>query len=392
MAIQNPNQRKRSIRIFSFWIFSIFAVRLQWYLKNDAFITNAFAKKAIYVELPTTSMGGRHEASLSYNKNMTKNNGLPIQKRPRLPRAGTTFTNQTRGNSTIHLPILFLHFHKAGGTEVCRMMQTNQKLVTLTNQMGKKIIFPSAHNCNADRAGPRIDVRVQKRNRNSESQKPSLRCQAFTNYTTDSTGRTPFVRNNFMAAEVPLDHAFSCPNFRIFTLVRNPIARSQSHMKMKNWTPDFIQSIFNSTQKPSQEPRNLLGAYVLRVYPSLDNMQIRQLLGLPRLLDIDRPIDEKDLKQAKALVDAMAVAVPTEQQLHPKVLKLFQERIPEYYAALQTRYRKNIKELNGSPPQPRHTHYNHKPAFVELLKQHNKYDMQLHEYLHTKLGIDPPQY
>ncbi|KAL7568131.1 hypothetical protein ACA910_019526 [Epithemia clementina (nom. ined.)] len=254
-------------------------------------------------------------------------------------------------------PILFVHFHKSGGSAVCRSMIQHSSflLPQLTDPLGKPVqSFP--RNCNAQGAGPSIDPRI------AVQPEFQLTCDVLLPYTTNEQGM-PFRRHNFVAMEVPMNRPYPCPQFRNFALMRHPIDRVQSHMKVQKWTEGKVRQTIQQVeefillhqqhqqrQRQQQQrsshnrrqtqavPQLQYGekhkALVSRVYACINNMVIRQLLGYDRFLDYANPITEHDLDQAKAIVDQFHAFVPTEQQHHPVVLALLKQQIPEYHDAL----------------------------------------------------------
>ena len=112
-------------------------------------------------------------------------------------------------------------------------------------------------------------------------------------------------------------------------------------------------------------------------YPVVNSMVIRQLLGRKRYQNV-RPIDQRDLKQAKKQVDLYHAFVPLEYLRHDNVSRLLNSTIPEYYQALQV--------MNVTA---KHQRKRAQPSdeVVRLVTEENKYDILLYQYMLEKLGI-----
>ena len=404
-------------------------------------------------------------------------------------------TNQTKQ------PILFVHFHKSGGTAACHTMLDYSTTLQLTDPLGRPIVDAS-HNCNAQWAGPATDVRAW----SSVTAPAVLTCDMVVGpYSTNPSTGEPHQRNNFVAIEVPLNQptALPCPQARNFALMRHPIARVQSHMRVQEWSPELVLDMFAAlsasrreahghrqggppvaTSNPQQhQNHSSLGEpleehssggdshhnpherqpqawsralfqhgsskapfkahpqnshsnhdiWVSRLYPCINNMVIRQLLGLERFLD-PRPITQQDWNRARDIVNQFQVFVPTEQQQHPLVLQLLQDQLPEYHQALVRKQALHEKarssQIHGTttttttmthaPPRTMATRlhpttrtnplpgalqtrlqerqrqqrrqpisYHPSPELLQLLYQENEYDLMLYEYVHERLGLGP---
>eukprot|EP00961_Rhodomonas_salina_P102498 1378754-Rhodomonas_salina.4 len=120
-----------------------------------------------------------------------------------------------RHNITGVKPILFIHFHKAGGTSVCKTME---KVMTMTDV--DRTQLKREKNCNTMWSGPYAKITT------SFFQQ---RCRSLTPFTTDEHNK-PFNRNNFIALEILFMEAMPCPGFRSFAVMRDPVQRLVSHM------------------------------------------------------------------------------------------------------------------------------------------------------------------
>ena len=445
-------------------------------------------------------------SSLSFQNTSTttdpSSRSYPQQEQEQQQHEGTK--NQTKQ------PILFVHFHKSGGTAACHTMLDYSTTLQLTDPLGRPIVDAS-HNCNAQWAGPATDVRAW----SSVTAPAVLTCDMVVGpYSTHPVTGQPHQRNNFVAIEVPLNQptALPCRQARNFALMRHPIARVQSHMRVQEWSPELVLDMFaalsasrrqahghrqqpgplvaNANPQQHQNHSSLGGSleehssggdshhnpherqpqawsralfqhgsskapsvfktnqqnshsnhdiWVSRLYPCINNMVIRQLLGLERFLD-PRPITEQDWNRARDIVNQFQVFVPTEQQHHPLVLQLLQDQLPEYHqalvrkqalyekarssqihgstttttthaptrttttrlhpttrtnplpGALQTRLQERQRQQRRQQQQQQQREpiaYHPSPELLQLLYQENEYDLMLYEYVHERLGLGP---
>lgn len=229
--------------------------------------------------------------------------------------------------------------------------------ISMTNAKGDNL---KTRNCNAPLSGPKFNV---------EKVKAAQTCKSLTPLTTDEQGR-PFHRLNFLAVEVPYKDKMPCPGFRSFAIMRHPVARVISHVTYHGLHPSkLVTWIKDRTPNPTN-------SFVVG-YPVVNSMVIRQLLGRKRYQNV-RPIDQRDLKQAKKQVDLYHAFVPLEYLRHDNVSRLLNSTIPEYYQALQV--------MNVTA---KHQRKRAQPSdeFVRLVTEENKYDILLYQYMLEKLGI-----
>lgn len=262
--------------------------------------------------------------------------------------------------------LLYVHLHKSGGTEICELMKRER--VNMTDMMGN----PRGRagrpvNCNTEISGPNNNV----------GQYATLQtCRMLEAYTMNEEG-IPFTRQNFVSVEVPFQQAMPCPGFRSFATMREPMSRVISHMHAHKWPVTKIQK-WISTRLPS--PEN----YYMHGYPIINNFVIRMLLGSKRYTDTTTPITLDDLEQAKRRVDAFDAFIPLEYQQHPNVLKVLQEKIPEYHKGLV----KYAKPRDPTKLQKNRTEFENS-EFMEQLTKENAYDSMLYNYVLEKYGISP---
>lgn len=254
-------------------------------------------------------------------------------------------------------PILFLHFHKSGGSSVCHTMRASKDFV-ITDHRG----LPDTqqkYNCNTYFSGPRLT-----------GTRPDLQtCQGLIPYTTDKAG-IPFRRNNFIAVEAPFQEEMPCPNFRSFAIMRHPIARLKSIMANHPYTEEEIEQWIQKRMTTEKT--------CLRGYPVVNSFVIRQLLGRRRFFD-PRPIDELDFQRAKVLVDSFDAFVPLEHLNHTNVINLLRETVPEYYQSMQKH--RLVKNANPRPKRPL------SGGFLQQITIENKFDIMLYDYVIEKIGL-----
>jgi hypothetical protein len=281
---------------------------------------------------------------------------LPSQSRMQM---AEPLSLEDASTSQIVKPILYLHFHKAGGTSVCKTVRAN---LNITDSKGRHIPEQDldSRNCNLPYIEPNSDAARHKQFQT---------CRYLTPLTTDENG-TPFRRNNFVAVEVPFQEEMPCPGFRSFAIMRDPIARVLSHIKFHNWSDAVIEK-WIARRTPS--PRSFL-----KGYPVLNSMVIRQLLGRRRWMN-PRPIDEEDFERAKQLVDSFDAFVPLEHLHHSNVHQLLNITVPEYYQGIQGM---NISANVSTKRRPPST-----DAFLRQITEENKYDIMLYQYMLEKLDL-----
>jgi hypothetical protein len=185
----------------------------------------------------------------------------------------------------------------------------------------------------------------------------------------------PFMRNNFVAVEVPFHDAMPCPGkWRSFAVMRNPIDRILSsmafHVQKEQTVLQWITSPHDYKVTPNDK-------FLSSGYPVVNSMVIRQLLGRERFVNVT-PIDEEDFERAKKLVDSFTAFVPLEYLTHEKVLRLLNETIPEYHDEL----RKDAIVANKNKRNRRFG-----KAFIQKIAEENHYDSLLYDYVLTKIGI-----
>lgn len=264
---------------------------------------------------------------------------------------------QQTTNNINNKSILYIHFHKSGGTEVCRTVEQTMNITTLEG-----LPVPRQRNCNTDFSGPNANPLVI-----GDLQT----CKHLIPYTN--------VDVNFVAVEVPFQDSMPCGLFRSFAIMRDPVTRLQSHMRAhRNWSQDRIMAcIRNRTPAPSN--------YYMDGYPIVNSMVIRQLLGRERFIDTE-PINEQDLEKAKQIVDKFDAFVPMEYLDHPYVQQLLQKTVPEYVKGQQIMAMKQT-QAKKQPQTRKGNTYNPTPDFLNLITQENKYDILLYQYVLNKLGI-----
>ncbi len=278
-------------------------------------------------------------------------------------------------------PILFSHFHKsgaflcvdmrdssvdyayaarcfqiAGGSSVCLTMKRFSNM-SMTNAKGDKL---HTRNCNAPFSGPKFNV---------EEVKAVQTCESLTPLTTNEQGR-PFHRLNFLAVEVPYKDKMPVSRISFLCGHETSVARVISHLSYHELNQSqLITWIKNRTPTPANS--------FIEGYPVVNNMVIRQLLGRKRYRNV-RPIDQRDLNQAKTRVDLFHAFVPLEYLRHENVSRLLKSTIPEYYQALQV--------MNVTA---KHQRKRAQPSdeVVRLVTEQNKYDILLHQYMLEKLGM-----
>ena len=297
---------------------------------------------------------------------------------------------QQQQQQVVVQPIVFVHFHKSGGTEACQTMleyskRDRENHLQLTDDLLQSIKgYP--RNCNAQHSGPFTDSRMGLLDFH-------LTCDHLLPYTTNQEG-SPFTRNNFVAMEIPMNIPFPCRQFRNLALMRHPIDRAQSHMKVRKWTETHVQQAIaqhtNITLMPMTAitKKKHVDAIVQMTFPCMNNMVIRQLLGYEYFVNYTRPITHVELEQAKHIVNQFTAFLPTEQQLHPKALTLLEQEIPEYHSAItsdvvvvkRNKRKETTQKLHGSIKS--NNKYNPSPEFLILLFNENKYDLLLYKYIH----------
>jgi hypothetical protein len=267
-------------------------------------------------------------------------------------------------------PILFVHFHKSGGTSVCQNVLRGASQLTITDAAGHSVMdgitdefIKSKYNCNPPFAGPMMNVKYY-----HELQT----CRHLLPYTMDEND-VPFRRINFVAVEIPFREEMPCPGqYRSFATMRDPIQRVKSHMLAHRWDEEHMLKLVRDKTK-CPETTYMDG------YPIVNSMVIRQLLGRERFTDT-RPVDDTDLQRAKELVDRFNVFVPLEHLSHPNVVRILQQHIPEYYqnkqdVLLTANVNKDSQEYQPSA------------EFTDLVIRENKYDLLLYQYMLDQLGI-----
>lgn len=268
------------------------------------------------------------------------------------PKPQSISDHYERGEQTEKKTILFVHFHKSGGTMVCQTALRSG--YNITNAMGLPDENIEALNCNTPFSGPKTDVR-----RYSSLQ--SCKAMSLYNRITD-----------FVAVEVPFQEAMPCPSFLSFALMRNPVDRVQSHMRFhslkRNEIINWVQS-----RKPCNRSSFVFG------YPIVNSMVIRQLLGRERYTDT-APVNEADLERAKQIVDSFDVFVPMEYLEMPHVADVLSQKMPLFAKAL--------KDHLASSAVGVRSYDNATSDFVQLLEKENQYDLRLYDYVLRKHRIE----
>lgn len=261
-------------------------------------------------------------------------------------------------------PILFVHFHKSGGTSVCDTMRLHQNQVNITNALGKKAdeYLVELNNCNTEFAHPHLDDNHFRSVQN---------CRMLEPYTMDESG-TPFRRNNFLSVEIPLHDPLPCPGFRSFAIMRDPFKRCLSHLYFEG-IPEVMVLKWISQKTPGSKT-----SFFMWGYSAINNMVTRQLLGRARYIR-PRPIDDNDFEQAKRQIDKFDVFIPLELLRHTKVLSLLNKTVPEFFQGLQ----KNMWRSNQQPP----TNLTYSDHVIQKIREENKYDLMLYDYMLEKLGL-----
>lgn len=269
------------------------------------------------------------------------------------------------GTKTHIKPILYVHFHKSGGSTVCSLMNKEMNITDMNgnraNQNWGK--FAVYRNCNTGISGPRHDARKYK-----EMQT----CRHLLPYTMDEHDR-PFHRNNFVSVEIPFQEEMPCRGFRSFAIMRDPIQRLISHMRVRSFEQDQVIKWIKSKSPISN------GRY-MSCYPIVNSMVIRQLLGQERFLDTSS-VNQSDFFRAKELVDRFDAFVPLEHLSKDNVLFLLNATIPEFYSA----FVKNPGFTANADN--RHT-YQPTEDFLRLIEQENEYDIMLYDYVLNKFHIE----
>lgn len=247
--------------------------------------------------------------------------------------------------------ILFVHFHKSGGTMVCSTV-LDFSSYNVTDLVGVDVRNGPFLNCNNPLSGPNLD-------RSLFDSMQTCTMMSLYNRVSD-----------IVAVEVPLQENMPCPGFLSFALIRNPIERVNSHMRAHRWTQDHIKHW--AKERTGSSP-----TYYLDGYPIVNSMVIRQLLGRARFLDTT-PVNPQDLEKAKHIVDKFDVFVPMEHLDHPRVSEIMQREIPEFYEAYQKRQKGRKNTIRT---------YKNESEFARLLENENKYDSLLYEYVLNKFGI-----
>lgn len=263
-------------------------------------------------------------------------------------------------------PILFIHFHKSGGTRACALLKQS---INVTDASGRRVDEASLTdnerdllgNCNAPFSGPNADVRLFS----------SLQtCRHLLPYAVDKDLKP---RINVVAVEVPFQDAMPCQGFRSFAIMRHPVTRLLSHIAAhRNWNEQMIMRYARNRQPPFNN-------YYLDGYPIVNSMVIRQLLGRDRFVD-PLPVNKVDLARAKAIVDKIDAFVPMEHLEHPAVEALLNKTVPEYLVS-QRRLSRAFKNKGKSKP------YSPSEAFVKVATEENKFDILLYEYVLAKFGL-----
>lgn len=273
----------------------------------------------------------------------------------------TNSEDDTSSVSNITSSLIFVHFHKSGGTSVCSTMQ-KQNDIPMTDILGNPGRNPWL-NCNTEFSNPDNKIRWVS---------TMQTCQMLEPYTTNDRG-VPFTRSNFLAVEIPFREAMPCPGFRSFAIMRDPVKRLLSHMKVHQFDEETIRMWIQKRQRHQHD-------YYLYGYPIINSMIIRQLLGRARFSDV-RPITGTDLELAKKQVDKFDAFVPLEFLNSAQVLSTLKDNVPEYYSGLtalkiKTNQQKHLPVYNST--------------FLAELARENVYDFKLYHYVLQKFGIEPP--
>jgi len=276
-----------------------------------------------------------------------------------LPAAHDDHFNESR-------PILFVHFHKSGGTGVCQAMRLHQKQLNITDMLRNQDMGKiEVNNCNTELTHPHL---------NDGGFHSVQTCRMLELYTMDESG-IPFQRNNFLAVEIPMADAMPCEGFRSLALMREPISRCLSHLHFQHFSERTVTQWINRKLKG-----NAHKDFFLSGYHSINNMVIRQLLGRTRYIDVT-PIDEEDFQQAKARVDLFDAFIPLEYLRHEKILGLLESVIPEYYEGL-------INTKDHVVNKNENVTLEYTDAFLQILAKENEYDTRLYHYILEKYEID----
>lgn len=266
-------------------------------------------------------------------------------------------------NSTAR-PIFYVHFHKSGGSSVCKIMERSRK-VNLTDPSNRlrsdDVVW---NNCNAAMGGFR---------ERADYYHTLQTCRQLETYTMNEEG-IPFTRNNFVAIEIPFKDRMPCDStkWRTFAIMRHPIERIYSNIAFhKQEEKDVIKWLNEKTIFPKR--------YLPHGYPVFQNIVIRQLLGRDRFINT-KPVDEDDLRQAKSQVDLFDAFVPLEYLMEPQVLALLNQTVPEYHDEL-LRYpvKTNKNRANRT--------FND-DAFTKRITKENFYDLELYRYVLNKFEIN----
>lgn len=249
--------------------------------------------------------------------------------------------------------ILFVHFHKSGGTDVCRSVEHTMNITTKEGLPVERKL-----NCNSPHTGP---------NANPIKFGHFQTCEHLLPYALNSV--------NFVAVEVPFQDSMPCENisFRTFAIMRDPVARLQSHMLVHHFSPERIRNIIQQ-RKPCPSD------YFMDGYPIVNSMVTRQLLGRERFVDVT-PVNQNDLHKAKTIVDSFDAFVPLEHLNHSNVQELLKKTVPEYVQGQRV-----MMKQSKRPTQKRRS-YSPTREFLELITEENKYDILLYQYMLEKLGI-----
>lgn len=266
--------------------------------------------------------------------------------------------------------IIFVHYHKAGGTSVCETMRLHQNQVNITNVLGEQ---PDPYqlelnNCNTEFTHPHLDDRAFSAVQN---------CRMLEPYTMDKDG-VPFRRNNFLGVEIPLHDPLPCPKFRNFAIMRDPVKRCISHLLFEQATEDKVEKWMDEKTPGTRKD------FAMNGYSVINNFVIRMLLGRRRFIS-PNPINERDLEQAKKLVDKFDAFVPLEYLQDEKVLTLLNKTVPEYHQGLMNN--KGVRS-NQQPP----TNLKYSNRVIERIREENAYDTKLYDYMLDKLGLPSTQH
>lgn len=258
-------------------------------------------------------------------------------------------------------PIFFVHFHKSGGSSVCRIMQ-RQSRVNLTDPSNRLRTDLVWNNCNAAFGGFRERV---------DYYDTLQTCRQLETYTMDDAG-IPFRRNNFVPIEVPFHDRMPCApdKWRTFAIMRHPVERAVSNVAFHAQTEkDVMEWLSNKTIFPKR--------YLPHGYPVFNSIVIRQLLGRERFIDT-RPVNQADLEQAQRQVDLFDAFIPLEYLMDSNILSLLNSTFPEYHDEL-LRYpvKANKNRANRTFDK----------AFLQRLEEENYYDLQLYQYVLKKHGL-----